>query len=475
MNITRENTGDLTATVRIEILKQEYEEKVIKQLKDFQHKANIPGFRPGKVPVGLVRKMYGKAIVAEEVNKIISESLAQYIQDEKLEVLGNPLPNGEKNHDYTFEAEQDFEFFFDMGMAPDLALNLAGLPPVSRYLISVDDTMLDSYIADMRKRYGNSIHPEMAGEEDMISGEIIETGADGEAVENGTKKNAFINISQLKKEDSKNHFIGLKKDDKVVITAGFFENAEEEAKVLGVKEEMLNKEGISFTLTVNDIYHIDPANLDEEFYGKVYPGTEIATEEDFREQVRKDASGSFSGETDKLFYHHVTDMLLHEIPIQLPDSFLKRWLIEHKESTLSPEQVEKEYASFADSMKWQLIENKMIRENNIRVEEAEIRNYIKGYFLRQIPMNTEDPEAEKRFDSLVDTVMKNTEQVQKINDELYTGKLLEVFKTTIPLEEKVISYEEFVTLASAKHDHDHSHHSDPDHDHDHEHDHNNEH
>src|ERR1035437_5139999 len=179
MNITRENTGDLTATVRIEILKQDYEEKVIKQLKDFQHKANIPGFRPGKVPVGLVRKMYGKAIVADEVNKIISDSLAQYIQDEKLDVLGNPLPNGDKNHDYSFDAEQDFEFYFDLGMAPEIGLNLTELPPVSRYLIGVDDAMLDTYIDDMRKRFGNSIHPEASGEEDMISGEISETGADG--------------------------------------------------------------------------------------------------------------------------------------------------------------------------------------------------------------------------------------------------------------------------------------------------------
>ena len=391
MNITRENTGDLTVTVRIEILKQDYEEKVIKQLKDFQHKANIPGFRPGKVPVGLVRKMYGKAIVADEVNKIISDSLAHYIRDEKLEVLGNPLPNGEKNHDYTFEAEQDFEFYFDMGMAPEIVLNLTALPPISRYVINVDDTMLDSYITDMRKRYGNNIHPETAGEENTISGE-----------------------------------------------------------------------------TGNDINPIDPANPDAEFYEKVYPGKEITTEEQFREQVKKDASAGFAGETDKLLYHHVTDTLLQEIPIQLPDLFLKRWLTEHKESTLTPEAVEQEYDSFTESMKWQLIENKLIREFNIKVEDAEIRNYIKNYFLRQIPMNTEDPEAEKRFDSLVDTVMKNKEQVQKINDELYTGKLLDVFKTNLTFEEKEISYEEFITLASAKHDHDHKNHDDHEHDHDHE-------
>jgi trigger factor len=468
MNITRENTGDLTTTVRIEILKQDYEEKVIKQLKDFQHKANIPGFRPGKVPVGLVRKMYGKAIVAEEVNKIISDSLAQYIQDEKLEVLGNPLPNGEKNHDYTFDAEQDFEFYFDMGMAPEIGLNLSSLPPVSRYRIIVDDTMLDSYIADMRKRYGTSVHPETAGEEDMISGEIVETGADGEIVENGTKKNVFINISQLKKEETKKWFTGLKKEDKVIITPDFFENPEETVKILGLKEEVAKKEWISFAFTVNDIYHTDPADLNAEFYSKVYPGTEISDEDMFRKQVRKDASGSFAGETDKLFYYNVTDTLLHEIPIRLPDLFLKRWLTEHKESKLTAEEVQNQYGSFAESMKWQLIENKLIREYNINVEEAEIRNYIKSYFLRQIPMNAEDPEAEKRFDSLVDTVMQNKEQVQKINDELYTGKLLEVFKINLPVEEKEISYEEFITLASVKHDHEHDHEHHTDHDHQHE-------
>jgi trigger factor len=471
MNITRENTGDLTATVRIEILKEDYEDKVIKQLKDFQHKANVPGFRPGKIPIGLVRKMYGKAIVAEEVNKIIADSLAKYIQDENLEVLGNPLPNGEKNHDYTFDAEQDFEFYFDMGMAPEIAFNFAALPPVPRYLIEVDDKMLDGYIADMKKRFGNSVHPDVSGEEDLISGEIVETGSTGETIENGTKKNAYITIAQLKKEDTRKHLIGLRKDDHLTITPDFFENVEEATKVLGVKEDVLSKEGITFAFTVSDIHHIDPAKLDVEFFEKVYPGKEITTEEQFREQVKRDASASFEGETDKLFYHHVTDALLKEIPITLPDLFLKRWLLEHKESTLTPEEVETQYGSFTESMKWQLIENKLIREHDIQVKDEEIRNYIKNYFLTQIPINTEDPEADKRFDSLVDTVMKNTEQVQKINDELYTGKLLTVFRNNIPQEEKMVSYEEFINLASAKHDHDHNHEHPHDHEHDHDHEH----
>jgi trigger factor len=471
MNITRENTGELTATVRIEIQRQDYEEKVIKQLKDLQHKANIPGFRPGKVPVGLIRKMYGKAIIADEVNKIIGDSLAQYIQDEKLEVLGNPLPNTGKNHEYTFESEQDFEFYFDLGIAPPIQLNLAGIPPVNRYVITVDDTMLDQYIEDMRKRHGKSVHPEVSGEEDMLSGEIIELGQDGTLLENGTKKKAFINISQLKKDDSKKKFSGLKKNDKMVVSPELFDSIAEKAKVLGISEEIAPKEGIAFELTVNDIYHIEPAVMDGEFFKKVYPDAELVTEEMFRERVRDNASRSFSGETDKLFYRHASDALIHETPMSLPDSFLKRWLTEHKESKLTPDQVEKEYDSFTESMKWQLIENKLIRDFNIRVEDADIRNYIKGYFLSQIPMNPEDDEAEKRFDTLVDSVMKNKEQVQKINDELYTGKLLEILKTNVPSEEKAISYEEFIKLASETHNHDHDHHHDHEHDHDHNHSH----
>jgi trigger factor len=464
MNITRENTGALTATVKIEIRREDYEEKVIKQLKDFQHKANIPGFRPGKVPVGLVRKMYGKAILADEVNKIIADSIAQYIQDEKLEVLGNPLPSAEKNHDYTFDSEQDFEFYFDLGMAPEFTVDLAGIPAVDRYVITVDDTMLDGYITDMRKRFGNSVHPEESGEEDMLSGEIVELGADGTPAENGTKKNAYLNLSQWKKEDSRKKLTGLKKDDKIILAPELFDTPAEMAKVLGISEEVAAREGISFEFTLQDIYHIEPSALDEEFFKKVYPEDELATEEDFRNRVRKDASGSFSGETDKMFYRNVSDALIRETPLSLPDAFLKRWLTEHKDSTLTPERVEKEYASFSESMRWQLIENKLIRDFAIRVEEADIRNYIKGYFLRQIPMNTEDPEAEKRLDSLVDTVMKNTEQVQKINDELYTGKLLDVLKSNVPAEEKPVSYEEFIKLASAAHEHDHDHHHDHDHD-----------
>ncbi len=476
MTITRENTGDLTATVKVVINQQDYDEKVAKVLKDYQHKANIPGFRPGKVPFGMIQKMYGKAVVAEEVNKLLSDSITQYIQDEKLDILGNPLANMEKNQGFDFETQKDFEFYFDLGLAPAFELDLAGFPKIEKYIIKVDDTMIDRYITDTRKRFGTPVHPDDAGAEDMLEGEIVETGADGTPVADGITKKVMINIPMLQKDSSKELLTGVKKDAKIAInTLEFFTDKVEAAKILSIAEDKINADGMIFDFTVNEITRTEPAELDKEFFNKVYPAKDYETVEEFRAQVTEEASASFSPEADKLFFRQVSDKLISETQVPLPDEFLKRWLLDHQENKLTAEQIEKEYGSFAESMRWQLIENKLFRDHEITVAEEDIRQYIKSYFLRQIPLNMEDPEGDSRLDSLVDTVMKNTEQVRKINDELYTSKLLDLFKSKISVDEKEITFDEFAKLASAfeSHDHVHNHegHDHEEHDHVHEGDH----
>jgi trigger factor len=481
MTITRENTGDMTATVMIAINQQDYEEKVTKILKDYQHKANIPGFRPGKVPFGMIKKMYGKAVVADEVNKLLSESITQYIQDEKLDILGNPIANLEKNNSFDFDTQKDFEFYFDLGLAPVFELDLASLPATEKYNITIDDTMVDHYITDTRKRFGNPVHPEEAGIDDMLDGEIVEIDAEGTPVKEGITAKVFIEISKLQKDSSKELVTGMKKDAKFVIRPmEFFANKEEASKFLKITEKQILTEGIAFEFTVNDIHRTEPAELNKEFFKKVYPGKDFETEEEFRAKVREEASASFSPETDKLFFRQVSDKLISQTKIPLPDEFLKRWLGDHKDNKLTAEEIEKQYGSFSESMRWQLIENKLFKDNEITVVEEDIRKYIKNYFLSQIPMNLEDPDADTRMDSLVDTVMKNTEQVRKINDELYTNKLLGLFKSTLTIEEKEISFEEFAKFVSAfdthehhqehgEHDHEHNHDHESDHDHHHNH------
>ena len=386
MIITRENTGELTAIVKIGIEPKDYSESVDKVIHDYKKKSNIPGFRPGHVPTGLIKKMYGKAILAEEVNKLISENLLKYIKDENLEILGNPLPNQEKNSAVDFESHTSFDFYFDLGFAPAFTIPFTKETEIERYTIEVDDTLIDKYVEDTRKRFGKPI--------------VTENQEAG---------------SQESKEESKT----------------------------------------------------EPADLNPEFFNRVYPGQNIETEEGFREQIKKDASNGFTAESDKLFYHTVTETLVKKTDMQLPDSFLKRWIIESNEGKYTEQDIEKDYTSFVESMKWQLIENKLIKDYHIEVKDEDIRNYIRTNILRQITPEDLDPENQKKYDTIVDAFLQNKEQVQRINDQLYNTRILELFKTNLGISEKNVTYVEFIKLASVAHEHEHNHEHEPENEHEH--------
>lgn len=374
MNISRENTSELTAVVKIQIDPSDYQQTVDSQIADYKKKANIPGFRPGHVPTGLIKKMYGKALMADEVNRLVSKELLEYIKKEGLNILGNPIPSEEKNIPIDFDNQSSFEFFFDIGFAPDFSISMEMEDKVTNYSIIVTDKMIDDYVTDLRKRFGKP----------------VDAGPDG--------------------EDEPR------------------ENKEEPVR--------------------------EPAEMTPEFFSMVYPGVKLETEEEFINQVKKDSEISFSGETDKLFFRNVTDALVEATEMDLPDEFLKRWLAETNEEKLTPGDIEKDYPVFVQSMKWQLIENKIIKDNNITVTEEDIRDYIRRYIFRQLNVFQDDPEMQKRYESLIDTLMENKDQVQKINDQLYNQKLMEFFKANMHYQAREISYEDFIDIMSKSHHHD---------------------
>ncbi|MCX6268289.1 MAG: trigger factor [Bacteroidetes bacterium] len=419
MKITKESTGPLTALLKIEIVPADYSTSVEKQIADYKRKANIPGFRPGHIPTGLIKKMYGKAILADEVNKLISDNLVTYIRDEKLDILGNPLPNMEKNPAIDFETQDSFEFYFDLGLAPEFTIPIDQDLQINQHVITIDDAMVDNYIEDTRKRFGKPVASDSDTNDATSENQVLETQAEpGELAE---------------------------------------ASAEEEKK------------------TADPV--VEPAEMNADFFDMVYPGLNLQTEEDFREQVRKDAAMSFAAETDKLLFNDITTALVKNTELPLPDEFLKRWLLDNNEGKYTPEEIEKNYTSFAESMKWQLIENKLIKENGIEVKDEEIRNYIKTYMLRQMNMTDMAPEMYQRYESIVDTFMQNKEQVQRINDQLYNGKMMDLFKSKMTFHTKEVSYDDYIKMASASHghDHEHDHHHDHHHDHDHDHDHHHDH
>lgn len=388
MNISRENTGDLTATVKIEITPADYQETVDNQITDYKRKANIPGFRPGHVPTGLIKKMYGKALLADEVNRLVTKALMDFIKDENLNILGNPIPSEAKNSVVDFDNQDTFEFYFDLGFSPDFTISHDLESTVTRYSIAVSDEMVEKYILDTRKRYGKPI----------------------------VNDNEDVTIEEADKKSEP---------------------------------------------------ETEPVEMNPEFFNMVYPGMNLQTEEAFTEQVRKDARLSFDGETDKILFNDITDALVQNTRMELPDAFLKRWLVESNEDKFTMEQIEAEYPKFVDSMKWQLIENKIIKENEIKVTDEDIKNYIRTYMFRQLNVFSEDPEMLARYESLVETLMENKEQVQRINDQLYNARLMDYFKSSMNYSTKEVSYEEFIQIAGKHHQHDHVHNHDHDHDHDH--------
>jgi len=448
MNITRENTGDLTATLKVEVNENDYREKVQVVLKDYRKKANIPGFRAGKVPAGIINKMYGRAVVADEVNKVLSESLQKYIEENKLNVIGQPLPNTEKSEMVDFVNKKEFEFFFDIGLYPEVNLELNEEISVDYHNIKVDKKAIDIYVDDIKKRNGVTINPEESEIGDILKGELVQLDSEGKRIEKSVKKESSISIDLLKDNKIQKEFIKLKKESKVIFNPlKATDNEAETANMLGISKDEKEKMDADYEFTVSEITRIEPAELNEELYKKVFPQEEIKDEDAMRKQIKKMAEISFVPESDKFFMSSAIEKLIEITDISFPNEFVKRWLLESNTDKITKEQIDTQYNSYEKSLKWQLIENKIITENKIKVEDQEIKDFIKNFLSSQMPMPQGDNKADEHLNSIIESVMKNEEEMKKINDQLYDEKLRELFKSKLKLNKKKVTFEEFTKLA----------------------------
>lgn len=446
MNIELQKTGELTATVKIDLSPADYEEKVLKVLKDYQRKAQMPGFRPGKVPFGLTKKMYGQAVTADEINKLLGESLDSFIREQNLDLLGNPLANTGKTPQIDFSEPAEMSFYFDLGLSPQFELKLDGKSGIIYHRIEVSDKIASKYMDDLRRRNGTLTDVEVSEKGDLLKGDFAELDADGNVKPEGIISNGSVNPELFKDETIQALFGGVKVGDVVKFNpmqaSG---NATDVAAMLGISKEQAETLNTEFNFTVTGISRMIPAEMNAEFFEKIYPGVEIADESSLLEQIKKDAAGSFVGESDKKFFNDAIKYLIESSAIELPDDFLKRWLVDVNQDKLSAEEVERNYDDYARSMRWQLIENRMIREHNIQVSEEEIRDVFRNYFQR--PGSAEmDEDMKKRIDGIVDSFMKNKEDVRRINDQLFEQKILAFLKEKIQPEEQSISYEDFAKL-----------------------------
>jgi len=451
MNITQQSTGELTATIKIELSQQDYLEKVNNSLKELQRKSALKGFRPGKVPYGLVKKMYEKSVMAEEVNKLLSESLNKHITENKLDILGYPLANNEKNNKVDFDSNADFEFFFDIGFTPSFTLDISENTSMEYLDIVVEDKVVDNYLEETRRRFGKFIESEIIEEGDFLQVDINEVDADGKLKDGGIKNSTSISLNHIKDEKVKQDFIGKKIGDKIIINPlKATGNVIETTSMLGISKDETEKAESDFEFTIVKISRIEPAAIDKELFDKVYPGEGIEDEKQFRNKLGSEAKGYYQAESENYFVHTSMEKLIHDASFALPDEFIKRWLVDSDEK-LTPESVEKNYQGYIKSLKHQLIINKLIKEYNINVDNQQMKDHIKGILVNRYRFDSMDEEKSKQLDTIVESVMKNKEEATKIYDQLFDNKVRELFKSRFKLDKKEVTYTEFVNIVNEHH------------------------
>jgi trigger factor len=443
MNITKENIDDLNALLKVEIKKADYEENIEKVLRDYRKKANVKGFRPGMVPIGLVKKMYGKAVKLDEVNKLVSDSVHKYLHDEKVEVLGDPLPKADEQEFIDFDNQADFTFTFELGLTPQFEIKLSKKNKVIQYQITVDEKMKNDYLSNYTRRYGEFKLAEKTEEKDMLKGNIagLEESNEGLKAENTT-----ISIDIMKDEKIKKHFIGKKIDDEIDFDLRkALPNDFEIAGILNKKKEEVADVNGKFRFTIKEIKRFEPAEIGQELFNKVYGEGIINSEDEFLNRIEEEIVNSLKKESDYKVMLDVKKLALEKTDFSLPEDFLKKWLLRVNEKT-TEEQIEKEFESFRSDLKWQLIRNKIARENEIKISEEELlaeASNITRYQFQQYGLYYANDE---QIENYAKEMLKREEDAKRIAEKILEEKAIDKLKDVVKLEEKKISAEDFNKL-----------------------------
>ena len=446
MKVNVQKKDDLNAVLTVAIEESDYREKVDKKLKDYRKQANIPGFRPGHVPAGLIKKQFGKSVLIEEVNHILQHAVYDHIQEEKLDILGSPMPVEQNNIDW--DSQSEFSFDYELGLAPEFELKLNARTKIPYHKVVADDEMVDRYVNDYARRFGSMSYPEAVEENAILKGKFTEVDKKDNAVEEGISAESTIALDALSDKAAK-AVMGTKVGETFILDKKSFKDDFRLAGVLQVEEEVLENSSYRFQVELTELSKLDPAELNQELFDKVFGEGAISSEEELRGKIKEDAERVFVGDSDRKFDQDVSDKLLDKVSFDLPEEFLKKWMGTATEQPMSAEEIEEKFPEMKDDMRWQIMENRVIRDNDIKVEHEELVEYTKQIVLQQMAQYGQMPEG-LDLDKIAHNVLGNQEEAQRINDQLFQQKLMDFFKNTFKLDEKEVTYEEFVEAVNKK-------------------------
>jgi trigger factor len=435
MNITKEQIDELNAVLTVAIKKDDYQDKVESILKDYRKQANIPGFRKGQVPMGLIKKQYGKAVLVDEVNKLIQDNLNKYLTEEKLDVLGNPLPKQQDGFDWD---KEDFNFEFELGLAPNFSVPLKTKKAITRYKIIADKKMVSEQVERIQKQYGKITSKSAAGKKDEVSGTFTN---EAEEIDQKTT----LELDQIKSKKALDSLIGKKVGDVVTLkTKGLFKEDVLLASSLGISKEKSEKLNIEVSFTIDEINEREPAKLNQELFDKLFGKDEITTAKGLEQRIKEDSEKQFEQQSDQKLLNDVTEYFINNTKFDLPSEFLTKWIQMTGENPLSDEQASEEYEKSEKGLRYQLIEGKIIKEHDLQVQFDELKEFAKGFIKSQMAQYGQLNPAEEELDSIASRVMGNQDEVKRLSEQLMSQKLLNLYKEKVNLKTKEVTYDKFV-------------------------------
>ena len=448
MKISKTSIDDLNVVVRITIEKQDYQTTVNKTLKDYRKKANMPGFRKGMVPAGLIKKMYGKAAMADEINKLLGRELTKYIADENLNILGEPLPSVTEHPIVDFNNESDFEFVFDLGLSPEINPDFEKIGKLPFYEILVDAKSVDNQIESYANRFGEKIDAEFVGEKESIMGDFAQLNEEGSVIEGGiSSSNVQVSVELIKDEGIRQTFIGskigdvLKFNPKVALS-----NDHEVAHLLKVKDDEIDQVNSDFNFTINSISTFVPAEINEDLIKKIYgEESEIHIIDELRDKIETELKSNLIYSSEYRFLIDAKEALTNAVSMKLPEEFLKRWLVETNEK-VTAEQIEEEFDHFRKDLEWTLIKSKLAKENEIRIEETDLASMARDMARMQFQQYGMSNVPDEYLDNYANSILQNKEQKQKMAEKKVEDKVLELIKEKSGIDLKQVTQKEFDDL-----------------------------
>ncbi len=437
MKITSNYIDKLNGKIIIEIAKKDYAEQVNSVLQKYSQTANVPGFRKGHVPMGLIKKQYGRAVIMDEVNKLIDKQLRDYIKDNEIDMLGGPIPIPQDNINWDSDK---ITFEFEVGLTPKFDIKLKFKKPITNYIVKADEKMVNEQISSIQKQYGK-----------LIARKKIEKDCDITGVftyENEINNKSTFNLNRVKNKKTLKKLLGLQVGNSVNIDVkDLFNDNHDLIQVLGISHDRAKDIDIEVNLNIDEINYKEPADLDQELFDKIYGKDVIKSVTELRKKISNDIEKQFVNQTDQKLMNDIIENLIDNTKFKLPSEFLTKWIKINSEKKLSDDEAKEEYKKSEKGMKYQLIESKLVTDNNLQVNFDDLKSYTRDLIKAQMNQYGQSNPSDKELDDVVARVLQNKDEIKRLTEQLTSNRILTFFKENTNLKTKELSYEKFIKEA----------------------------